>query len=80
MINRITVRPRVSPSDVKTKIEAALRRLAEVDAKGITVETTDSKVILRSKVRSWAEWNEAQRAAWRAPGVKSVENNLLISP
>ena len=78
--NRINVLPRVSPSDVKTKIEEALKRMAEVDAKRITVETTDSKVILRGKVRSWVEWDEALRAAWRAPGVKAVENRLEISP
>ena len=78
--NKIAVRPRVSPLDVKTKIEEALRRIAEVDAKRITVETTDSKVILRGTVRSWAAWNEAQRAAWRALGVKDVENKLVISP
>jgi osmotically-inducible protein OsmY len=78
--NRINVLPRVSPSDVKTKIEEALKRMAEVDAKRITVETTDSKVILHGKVRSWVEWDEAQRAAWRAPGVKAVENQLVISP
>jgi osmotically-inducible protein OsmY len=66
--------------DVKSKIEQALKRMVEVDAKNIKVETTDSKVILRGKVRSWAEWNEALQAAWRAPGVKQVENELVISP
>jgi len=78
--NRIVVLPRVSATDVKTKVEQALKRMAEVDAKNIKVETTDSKVILRGKVRSWAEWNEALQAAWRAPGVKQVENELVISP
>jgi osmotically-inducible protein OsmY len=78
--NRIVVMPRVTAMDVKSKIEQALKRMVEVDAKNIKVETTDSKVILRGKVRSWAEWNEALQAAWRAPGVKQVENELVISP
>ena len=78
--NLIMVKPPVSASEVRSKIEDALRRNAEVDAQRISVETTDSKVILRGNVRSWAEREEAQQAAWRAPGVKEVENHIVITP
>ena len=56
----------------------ALKRNAQVDATQISVEARDSKVILTGFVRSWAERNEAEMAAWRAPGVSEVKNELVV--
>jgi osmotically-inducible protein OsmY len=80
VINLIRIKERVSTADVKKKIEEALKRSAEVDASRITVMTDGGTVTLRGRVRSWAEKEQAEKAAWRAPGVFEVKDEILVDP
>lgn len=77
--NQITVKPSVSATIVKGQIETALERAAEIDAKKIVVETHGNQVVLRGNVKTWAERDQAEHAAWAAPGVASVQNRIEIS-
>jgi len=77
--NLIVVKPRVTASDLKRKIEEALVRSVKTDAEHITVNVEGSKAILKGMVRSWAEKEEAERAAWLAPGITEVDNRITIS-
>jgi osmotically-inducible protein OsmY len=83
--NLIALKPRETADaqnqaeEIKKRIEEAFKRSAEVDANRITVETRGSEVVLKGAVRSWAERQEAERAAWAAPGVTRVINEITIA-
>jgi osmotically-inducible protein OsmY len=78
--NTIAVLPRIRAIDVKSKIEAALKRSAEVDARRINVAVADGTVTLSGNVHTWFERNEARQAAWAAPGVKEVKDSIAVVP
>lgn len=75
---RLQTGPTVQSSEVKDQIEAAFRHSAEIDARGIQVDASDGTITLRGKVRTWAEREEAERAAWAAPGVSAVQDELTV--
>lgn len=76
--NQVVVRPKFTPADVEAKIESALKRQAEREARQIEILANGSEVTLRGGVHSWAERRAAEGAAWSAPGVAHVVNNLLV--
>lgn len=80
VVNAIAVKPKIAAQEVKRQIETALLRSAEVDAKGIQVEANDGEVVLKGTVHSWFEREQAERAAWRAPGVRRVDDRIVIQP
>jgi osmotically-inducible protein OsmY len=78
IVNLIKVHARPSVAGVKEKIEKAFERAANLDAAQIQVETHAGEVTLKGKVRSWIETRDAENAAWAAPGVTKVNNQLKV--
>ena len=78
--NQILVIPQFTPADVQARIESALKRQARREAHRIEVLVSGGDVTLRGKVHSWAERRAAEGAAWAAPGVRHVVNNVLVQP
>ena len=76
--NQILVASAVHASEIREKIQNALQRSAEVEASRITVQTEGGRVVLSGKVRAWYERDIAERAAWSAPGVTEVQDQLTI--
>ena len=78
VVNDITIKPTANVANIKGKIEDALKRHAEVEAEGIRVTVLNDEVTLDGKVDSWDERQAVISAAWSAPGVRSVEDNLTV--
>jgi osmotically-inducible protein OsmY len=76
---RVVALAEPKPDDVKREIRDAFVRHARLEARNIDVSTEGSKVVLEGIVESWAEADEAEAAAWQAPGVTDVENHLRVS-
>ena len=78
--NMIAIKPQLEPSDVKSKIDSALKRHAEIDANAISVSVENgNKVVLGGAVDSWGARRAVEDAAWSAPGVASVEDRLTMT-
>lgn len=77
--NSIAIKPKIQASDIKTKIEQALKRAVEREAERIKVDVSGRTVTLSGKVRSYADLLDARGAAWSAPGVSDVQDNLVVA-
>lgn len=77
--NRIDIEPRISTPVVKDAIKRALERNADIEAENIHIDVQENKITLNGTVHTWREMHDVWNAVWSAPGVKSVENNLVIS-
>jgi osmotically-inducible protein OsmY len=78
--NLIALRAATICADVKSEIESALKRSAEVDARHILVTLSGNNIILSGIVRTLVERTAAEAAAWKAPGVRGVVNDIQVSP
>jgi len=76
--NNITLKQKIQPSNIKNKITKAFERIADVEAKNIRVEVNGHNVTLKGTVHSLAEKEEAKKAAFKAPGVYSIKNELVV--
>lgn len=78
VVNQIKLKDKLTPQDLKKKIRDAFHRSATIDANKINVEVTEQKAILKGEVRSFSEKEDAEDAAWAAPGILNVDNRIDV--
>jgi osmotically-inducible protein OsmY len=76
--NLIELRSVPSPTDIRERIRAALERHAGLDANSITIVADGNTVRLGGRVSDWRERDIAERAAWAAPDVTRIEDNIVF--
>jgi osmotically-inducible protein OsmY len=79
LTNAVTLKPRATPADIEHRIREALRRNAEVESEQVKVVVDGGKVKLEGRVRTWADREAVERAAWSAPGVHLVEDHVSVA-
>ena len=78
VINLITIKTGLTAANIHEQISSAFERHARIDSGKIDVKVEGNKITLSGKVRSWAEKEDAETAAWLAPGVEAIENKLEV--
>ena len=78
VINNVAIKRQPQPTDIKQRIEYALKRSAELDSKSIQIAVANGTVTLEGTVDSWAARDQAKGAVWAAPGVIEVRDNLRV--
>jgi osmotically-inducible protein OsmY len=79
VINNLQIKEQPKPDDVRERIKKELERMVDQEAERISVDTTNGRVVLKGTVHSWTEREAARKAAYSAPGVREVENLLIVA-
>ncbi len=78
VINELRVKPKPLPPDVRERLEAAMRRNAEIGTCSIGVYEEEGKVTLTGTVDNWHQREVAEHIAWSVPGVTTVDDRIVV--
>ena len=76
--NLVTIKPLLRSADVERQVQDALIRAFHGQPRQVAIDVNGSQLVLRGKVRSWAELEAVRNAAWSTPGIVSVVNELAV--
>ena len=78
--NYIEVSPKPAFRDVHRRIVSALHRNADVDARNLRITVAGDVVTLNGTVGSWLQREAAERGAASGPGIRRVDNRIVVVP